>query len=250
MKRYRYSQWDGSQDTYIPNAEELMNELGQNLMSYGDISYVLRMMQRGGIKDSQGRRLPGVQELLQRLRQARQGQLEKYNLSSVIEGLRSKLDNILKQERAGIQRRLDEAKKKAKEGGTELDKQMQKRLLKTVQDMAADRLKKLDNLPQELGGKVKELTQYDFMDDQARRQFQELLDTLKKHATGSYARSLMESLKNTDARTMAAMRHLVEALNQMIEQRLKGQEPDFESFMQEFGQFFGPNPPKSLDELL
>ncbi len=250
MKKYRYSQWDGSQDTYIPNAEELMNELGQNLMSYGDISYVLRTMQRNGVKDSQGRRLPGVQELLQRLRQARQGQLEKYNLNSVIDELRNKLDDILKQERVGIQRRLDDAKKKAKEGGTELDKQMQKRLLKTVQDMAAERLKKLDNLPQELGGKVKELTQYDFMDDQARRQFQELMDTLKRHATGSYARSLMESLKNTDARTMAAMRHLVEALNQLIEQRLKGQEPDFESFMQEFGQFFGPNPPKSLDELL
>src|SRR5439155_8867819 len=39
------------------------------------------------------------------------------------------------------------------------------------------------------------------------------------------------------------------ALNQMLEQRANGQEPDFESFMQQFGDFF-PGDPQNLDELL
>ena len=33
-------------------------------------------------------------------------------------------------------------------------------------------------------------------------------------------------------------------------QRIDGQEPDFDKFMQQFGDMFGPNPPKSLDELV
>ncbi|MFH1639347.1 MAG: hypothetical protein ABIB93_03425 [Chloroflexota bacterium] len=49
---------------------------------------------------------------------------------------------------------------------------------------------------------------------------------------------------------MAAMRHLVEALNQMLEARMRGQEPDFGGFMKEFGAFFGENPPQNLDELM
>jgi uncharacterized protein with von Willebrand factor type A (vWA) domain len=33
-------------------------------------------------------------------------------------------------------------------------------------------------------------------------------------------------------------------------QRMQGQEPDFESFMQQYGDMFGENPPQSLDELM
>jgi len=125
MSIYRYSEWDGSQDLFDLDADELMDELGRNLMSYGDLSYALRLMQRGGIRDSQGRKLPGLQELLQRLRQRKQSQLEKYKLSSVIDEIRQKLDNILKTERQGIQRKLDEARQKAGESTGELSPEMQ-----------------------------------------------------------------------------------------------------------------------------
>ncbi len=151
MNIFRYSEWDGSQDLFDLDADSLMDELGRNLMSYGDLSYALRLMQRGDIRDSQGRRLPGIQELLQRLRQTRQSQLEKYKLSSMIDEIRQKLDNILKTERQGIQRRLDEARQKASEGAGELSPEMQPRLLKTIEDRAAQNLKKLDELPPDVG---------------------------------------------------------------------------------------------------
>ena len=38
-------------------------------------------------------------------------------------------------------------------------------------------------------------------------------------------------------------------LNQMIEQRARGEEYDFDGFMQRYGDLF-PNDPKTLDELL
>lgn len=250
MSIYRYSEWDGSQDLFDLDADELMDELGRNLMSYGDLSYALRLMQRGGIRDSQGRKLPGLQELLQRLRQRKQGQLEKYKLSSVIDEIRQKLDNILKTERQGIQRRLDEVRQKAGESTGELSPEMQQRLLETVEDMAAQNLKKLDELPPDIGGRIRELAQYDFMDEEARRQFQELMDMLKRHAMESYGRDLVQKFKDVDAGTLARIRHLVEALNQMLEQRRRGQEPDFDRFMEQFGDYFGPQPPQNLDELM
>ncbi len=250
MSIYRYSEWDGSQDFFDLDADELMDELGRNLMSYGDLSYALRLMQRGGIRDSQGRKLPGLQELLQRLRQKKQGQLEKYKLSSVIDEIRQRLDNILKTERQGIQRRLGEARQKAGESTGELSPEMQQRLLETVEDMAAQNLEKLDELPPDIGGRIRELAQYDFMDEEARRQFQELMDMLKRHAMESYGRDLVQKFKDVDAGTLARIRHLVEALNQMLEQRRRGQEPDFDRFMEQFGDYFGPQPPQNLDELM
>jgi uncharacterized protein with von Willebrand factor type A (vWA) domain len=43
---------------------------------------------------------------------------------------------------------------------------------------------------------------------------------------------------------------LVEALNQMLEQRIRGEKPDFDQFMEQFGDYFGPQPPRNLDELI
>ncbi|MBI4303191.1 MAG: VWA domain-containing protein [Chloroflexi bacterium] len=247
---YRYSGWDGSQDLFGLDADELMSELGRNLVSYGDLSHALRLMQRSGFRNNQGKWLPGIQELLQRLRQRRQNQLEKYNLGSVMNEIREKLDNVLRTERDGIKNRLDEAKQKAAGDTGELSPEMQKRLLKNIEDRAAQSRKKLDELPQDVGGQIKELAQYDFMDDQAREQFQELMEMLKRHAMESYSRDLIQKFKDMDASAMANTRNLVEAINQMLEQRLMGQEPDFAGFMEQFGQYFGQQPPKNLDELI
>jgi len=250
MKIYRYSEWDGSQELSELNADELMDELERNLMSYGDLSYALRLMQRGGFRDGQGRKMPSIQELLERLRQRKQEQLDKYNLGSVLDEIREKLDNILKQERQGIQKKLDEAKRKEGEDTGELSPEVRQRLLKTIEDRAAQNLATLDELPPDIGGQIKELTDYDFMDEEARNQFQELLEMLKKHAMESYGRDLVQQIKNLDASTLANMRHFIEAINQMLEQRMRGEEPDFDKFMEEFGDYFGPNPPQSLDELI
>lgn len=250
MKVYRYSEWDGSQDIFELDADQLMDELGRNLMSYGDLSYSLRLMQQRGLRDGQGRRLPSIQEMLERLRRQKQEQLDRYNLDSVMGEIREKLDNILKTEREGIRSKLDEAKSKAEEGSGGLDPEMQRKLLKTLEDRAKQNMEKLDALPPDVGGRIKELTEYDFMDEDARQQFQELLDMLKKHAMETYGRDLVERVKNMDPQALARMRHMVEALNQMMEQRMKGEEPDFEGFMAEFGDFFAPDPPRSLEELI
>jgi uncharacterized protein with von Willebrand factor type A (vWA) domain len=250
MDNYRYSEWDGTQNIFEPDADSLMEELQRNLMYDGDLTEALRMMQRGGLTDRYGRQLPSIRELLERLRQRRQEHLEKYKLNSLLDDIRKRLDDIIQTERKGIQQRLDKAGQKSADSGQELDQEMREKLLKNLKERASQNMDKLDNLPSDTGGRINELSQYDFMDEEARRQFQELMDMLKRNAMSSFAREMTQRLQNMDADSLAAMRHFIEAINQMLEARRKGEEPDFQSFMEQFGDFFGDNPPKNLDELI
>ncbi len=250
MGNIRYSEWDGTQDWANLDAEDVLTELERNLMNHGDLSQALRMMQRGGIKGSSGKRMPGIQDLLQRLRQQKQRQLDKYNLGSMMDDIKEKLEDVVKTERGGIQKRVDDAQQKAEDKNAPVSPEMQQRMLKRMQDLAKQNLEKLDSLPGDPGGQIKELSKYDFMDDEARQKFQELLDQLKKNAMSTYAKDMMQRMQNMDPQTMSRIRHMMEALNQMLEDRLKGKTPDFDKFMREFGDFFGPNPPKDLDELI
>ena len=250
MGNIRYSEWDGTQDWANLDAEDVLTELERNLMNHGDLSQALRMMQRGGIKGSSGKRMPGIQDLLQRLRQQKQRQLDKYNLGSMMDDIKEKLEDVVKTERGGIQKRVDDAQQKAEDKNAPVSPEMQQRMLKRMQDLAKQNLEKLDSLPGDPGGQIKELSKYDFMDDEARQKFQELLDQLKKNAMSTYAKDMMQRMQSMDPQTMSRIRHMMEALNQMLEDRLKGKTPDFDKFMREFGDFFGPNPPKDLDELI
>ncbi len=250
MENNLYSEWDGSQNIFEPDADALMQELQKNLMYDGDLAEALRMMQRNGLTDRLGRRLPSLKELMQRLRQRRQEHLGKYKLNSMMEDIRKRLDDIISAERQGIQLRLDEARKKAADGSQDLNQEMQERLLKNLEERASQNMEKLEILPKDVGGRIKDLNQYDFMDGEARRQFQELMEMLKRNAMSSFAREMTQRLKNMDANSLAAMRHFMEAINQMLEARRRGEEPDFEGFMRQFGDFFGDNPPKNLDELI
>ena len=250
METNSYFEWDGSQNIFEPDADNLMQELQRNLMYDGNLAEALRMMRHNGLTDRLGRRLPSLKDLIERLRQRRQEHLGKYKLNSMMEDIRKKLEDIINTERQGIQRRLDEAKKKATERSQDLNPEVQERLLKNLEERARQGLEKLGALHGDTGGRIKDLSQYDFMDEGARQQFQELMDMLKRNAMSSFAREMTQRLKNMDSDSLAAMRHFLEAINQMLEARRRGEEPDFDGFMKQFGNFFGDNPPKNLDELI
>ena len=109
-----YSEWDNSQNIFEPDADAMMNQLQRNLMRDGDLQEALRMMQRNGMQDRNGRRLPSIQELIQRLRQRRQEHLGKYKLGSMMEDIRKRLDEIIQAEKKGIERQVDGKRKKSR----------------------------------------------------------------------------------------------------------------------------------------
>jgi uncharacterized protein with von Willebrand factor type A (vWA) domain len=175
MKTYRYSEWDGTQHVFELDKTKLMDELAQGMMHDGDLSFILWKMQREDLNNGE-ERLTGLQKLLKHLLEEKQKQTAKYDLSAMMNELKTKMDDILKLEQAGIQKKLAEAKQKAQQQTLESGSDTDKTLLQKIEQMAAANLQKLQNLPPDVGGKIKELKNYEFQDQEAEMQFQDLLD--------------------------------------------------------------------------
>ncbi len=226
-----------------------MEELSPDLLNHGDVWRALRELLQRGLKNRQGERMKGLKELMEQLRQQRQRRMEQYNLDSVMNDLKERVQKILDTERQGIQRRLDQARQQAEEAEGPERKQMEQ-LLKMMEQRAKRNLDKLDRLPPSVSGAVKGLMDYDFMDPDAQAQFQELLNMLKGRMADNFVQGLKDRLQNMTPQDMAALREMLRQLNQMLKDQMSGRQPDFQGFMQQFGPMFGPNPPQNLEELL
>ncbi len=108
----------------------------------------------------------------------------------------------------------------------------------------------LQNLPEDVPGQVKELQNYEFMDPEAQARFNELLESLKKAMMDSFFKDMYDQIKDMSPEDMQRMKDMVRDLNQMLQDRIAGNEPDFNGFMDQYGDLFGDNPPQSLDELV
>jgi uncharacterized protein with von Willebrand factor type A (vWA) domain len=248
-RTYRYSRWDGTQEIFDIDANELMDQLSDELLNQGDVMRALRDLFRNGMQNQQGMQLTGLRDLMERLKNQRRQQLQRHNMDSVVDDLKERLENILQTEREGIDRRLEQARDQVSQA-PEAERPQQENLYKLLEQRAQRNLDKLDNLPEGLGGQIQELMEYDFMDPEAQQMFQELLDMLKSQMAQNLSQQMKEQIQGMSPQEMAAMREMMRQLNQMMRDRMAGREPDFDRFMQQFGPMFGPNPPQSFDELM
>jgi uncharacterized protein with von Willebrand factor type A (vWA) domain len=238
VTRARYSRWDGTQVGFDLDADALLEEMTDDLLYHGDLNAALRRMMQQGFRDRQGRDVDGLREMLERLRERRREQLDRYDLGGVYEDIANTLDEIVEQEREGIDRRLDDARQAGDHRREEL-----------LEDLARQRREQLDQLPPDLAGRVSELQQYDWMDDAARQRFEELMEELKKQLLDSMFNQLQQGMSEMSPEQLQRMKDMLAELNHMLEQRERGEEPDFEGFMDRYGDFF-PDNPQTLDELL
>ncbi len=248
-RTYRYSQWDGTQQLFELDAESLMDQLSEEVLRQGDVMRALREMFRQGFEDREGRQLPGLRDLIEQLKNRRRQQLQQYNMDSVVEDLQEKLDDILRTERSGIERRMEEARQQVEEASGD-QKEQQESLYQMLERRAQRNREKLDDLPEGVGGQIKELMEYDFMDPEAQQKFQELLEMLKNQMAQNVSQQMRDQMQSMSPEDMAAMREMLRQMSQMMRDKMEGREPDFDGFMQQFGPMFGPNPPQSFDELM
>jgi uncharacterized protein with von Willebrand factor type A (vWA) domain len=344
--RYGYSRWDGTQRIEGLDADDILNALADDYVEDGNLQQALRRLMQEGIRTDDGRRTMGLRELMERMRNQRQQQLNRYNMASgVMDDLRKRLEEIKQLERAGIQRRLDgpgepqgqqpqagsppsgeqpqagneqgsqesgasslpddvkerlrqlreqyqrerqQAQEQEREqagqqsaasqqgqqspagqsgmsaqsgqagqsgqsgmpgqsgqAGDELTPEQRRRMLEMI---AKRKQEFLDQLPQDVPGQIKQLTDYDFMDDEAREKFQELLASLQQQMMQQFFQGMQQSLQSMTPEDIARLREMIRELNQMLRERQEGLEPDFDSFMQKYGDYFpGVN---SLDDLI
>ena len=245
----RYSQWDGSQQIFELDADQLMDLLSEDILNHGDVMQALRDMMRQGPQNHDGQQMPGLRELMEQLKNQRRQQLQQHNMDSVVDDLKERLEEVVKTEREGIKRRLDEAQGQVDADDGE-DKDQQQNLLDLLKKRADNNQEKLNKLPEGLGSQIQGLLEYDFIDPEAQQKFQELLDLLKSQMAQNTGQQMMDQIKGMSPEDMAATRDMMDQLNQMIKDKLSGSEPDFDSFMQQFGGMFGDDPPQSFEELM
>jgi uncharacterized protein with von Willebrand factor type A (vWA) domain len=238
----RYSRWDGSQDLPDLDADELMQAMADDLLHDGNPWNALRRLMQQGMRDPDGQKMTGLRDLMERLRQRRQQQLSRYDLGSSLDDIKKKLEDVVRTERAGIERRLGEAREGAQRG------QVPESTLKKFEQVADRNQKALEGLPPDPAGQIRQLQEFDFVDPEAKRKFQELLDALRQQMLQPFFSGLMQGLQGMTPQDLARMREMMQDLNRMLQQQAEGGTPDFESFRQKWGQFF-PGA-ESLDDLL
>ena len=234
---YAYSAWDGTQTGFELSADDIMSEIADDLMFDGDINSALRRLMQSGF-DMDGERTQGLRDMLNELREQRQERLENYDLGGVYDEVSEGLNNVVDTERQS----LDDLLQEATESGDE-------RRAKITEETVTQRNLELDMMPEDLAGKVRELQNYEFTSSEARQQFDDLMDKLKEQLMQRYLDQMSEDMQNMGSEDMGRLKDMMSSLNEMLEQRAHGEEPDFDSFMEEFGDFF-PENPETLDELL
>ncbi|HKV01165.1 MAG TPA: VWA domain-containing protein, partial [Ktedonobacteraceae bacterium] len=131
------------------------------------------------------------------------------------------------------------------EGDEDLTPEQKQKMLEMIAKRKQDYL---DNLPKDVPAQIKGLSEYDFMDDEAREKFKELLDSLQQQMMQQFFQGMQQSLQSMTPEDIAKMREMIRDLNKMLRERQEGLEPDFDSFMQKHGEYFpGVN---SLDDLI
>jgi uncharacterized protein with von Willebrand factor type A (vWA) domain len=244
----RYSRWDGSQAVPDLDADEILDELADDVMAEGDLGSALRRLMERGWRSPDGSRrdLAGLQDLIERIQGRREELLDRYKLGDVLADIRRELEEIVAQERSGVERRLDQGSRPGKKGGEEAvgksdakgDEASDADLRKMLRDMAAKRLDQLDALPRDVGGQIKGLQEYDFLEPDARSRFDELVKKLQKQVLDQYVAGLSEAIQGITPEDLAANRELVRDLNQLLQERLAGRDPDASDFLARHGRFF------------
>ena len=149
--------------------------------------------------------------------------------------VRQELEEIVADERAGIERRLDDAATPPE--GAAVDQ----KLSSMLRDAAARRLDQLEALPKDVGGRIRALEEYDFMEPAARDRFAALTDRLRRQTLDRFVEGLSEAIQGTTPEELQANREMVRDLNSLLEDRLEGREPsqdEVDDFLAQHGRFF------------
>ena len=311
--RFRYSMWDGTQEVADLDPDQILDNLSDDLMNFGDLQHALRNLLQRGMRNPMGDRTQGLRDLLQQLRQQRRQQLDRFDLGSIFDQLREQLDEILDMERPpppprpaaagppppgaegqdgqqsdqadgspqdgeGQQQGAEQGQQPSNEGGQQGEGQQGEpgegqsgeqgqqgsesggaggqgsvptsEFADMLRNIANRKQEFLEELPEDTAGQVRRLQDYEFMDPEAQEKFNELVESLRQAMMNTFFKDLSEQIANMSPEDLERMKNMTRDLNQMLQDKMAGNEPDFDSFMQQYGDLFGDNPPQSLDELI
>src|SRR5580693_7256478 len=98
MPRFRYSRWDGTQVGFEFGADDIFEELTDELLYHGDLNQALQRLLQRGFRDRNGERVAGMREMLEQLRQRRREMLEQHDLGGAYEDIAQRLREVVQEE--------------------------------------------------------------------------------------------------------------------------------------------------------
>jgi uncharacterized protein with von Willebrand factor type A (vWA) domain len=221
MSRFTYGRYhEGPDPLAAPfDVAGAVDELGDAILDGDDPRSALRDLLRRG---SDGRR--GLDDLLRRARDRRRALQESGRLSGTLDEVRELLDHAVEQERNA--------------------------LFPDPSDDARFREAQLDALPSDTARAAQELSSYDWRSDEARQTFEQINELLRAEVLDAQFRGMKQALQSGDPQLMQRIKDMMSALNAMLAADARGEhrQEDFESFMEEYGDFF-PDNPQNLEEL-
>ena len=237
MMSYRYSAWDGSQEPFHPSPDAVLDGLTDYLLQDGDLHKALRMLMQRGMMDRQGRIMHGLQDVLNQVRAAKEEQLRQYNPDSVVADLQRQLDDIVARERQTLDEQLAATRQRAvqlseDEPVTAQQRANEARAIQEIEEIVTARGAVLDNLPDDVAATMRRLQHYDFVDRQARADFEALLQSLQQQALEPLLQLMQQRLQQMSAEDVPRLRQMIADLNRLLEQRGLGKESDFQDFLQ------------------
>jgi uncharacterized protein with von Willebrand factor type A (vWA) domain len=157
MAKWLYSRWDGTQSEFSLDAKRALDALSDLMMEGLSPEEALEMMRRAGFElAGMDFRVMGTEELIQELRREAQKLLQRYNLDHATDELAQKLEEALQRE---------EAAQRAAHG---------------MESRALNEFLEKRHAQGSLSQRIEALRDHEFLDDEAREAFQELLAELER----------------------------------------------------------------------
>ncbi len=154
MRKIRYTAWDGSQRVRL-DADKVFEKFSEYLSYTDDVQQALDWLLRQGMEMEEGVRILGLDDFLEELRERIRERQQKYNLDRATDEIRERLEEILDLERDTL--------RETGEGRSD----------------TATRMDFLDSLPHRLSEAIERLGDYEFADEQARDEFERLVEELE-----------------------------------------------------------------------
>ena len=219
----RYGAFHGGPDPLAarPDAAAGVDELAKRILDGQSVAEALRDLLRSG---TQGRQ--GLQDMAQRIRERRRELEQSGRMDGLLEDLRDLLDTALEAERAA--------------------------LFPDPSDDARFREAVLDNIPDDIGRAVRELSSYDWRSDEARAAFEQIKERLQRDVVDQQFRDLthgIDSMSSPEAR--AALKEMLADLNQLLDKHRRGEDvtDDYRDFIDKHRDFF-PDAPETIEEFI
>lgn len=223
MTGYRYGAFHGGPDPLAAPADAGtgVDELAERILGGQSVAEALRDLMRDG---PQGRR--GLQKMARQIRERRRELEQSGRMDGLLEDLRDLLDEALEAERTA--------------------------LFPDPSDDARFREAMLDNVPDDIGRAVQQLSDYDWRSPQARDAFERINDRLQRDVIDQQFRDLthgIDSMSSPESR--AALKQMMSDLNALLEKHQRGEDvsDDYRDFIDKHRDFF-PNAPDTIEEFI